>query len=258
MSERVILGVRLRVSSRAQEVEVLDSSLELGIRTNIAFANSHTLSLANRDRNYRHALQNFHVLNDGLGVDIASRIKFGQRFPENLNGTDFVPYYFSASRHSLRIFLLGACSDVAKTAADKLQDEYPQHKIVGHHSGYFEKGATDLICEDIRQSNADVVLVGMGNPLQELWILEYGASTRAKLLFGVGALFDFISGFTPRAPVWLRRIRCEWIFRLALEPKRLYRRYIIENSVFLKDIMFDRISEAESIPSVSSSSGPFG
>lgn len=254
---RVILGVRLKVSSRAKEIEMLDAAIQSGQHVNVAFANSHTLTIANASHEFRHTLQSFHVLNDGVGVDLASRIKFGERFPENLNGTDFIPHYFSSSRHPLRVFLLGARAHVVEAAAKNIQKEYPQHRIVGYHSGYFEKDATDAICDTIRESGADVLLVAMGNPLQEQWIVEHGDKTGTKLRFGVGALFDFMSGLTPRAPELVRRMRCEWIFRLALEPKRLCRRYIVENSIFLKNIVFDRTSEAEEVSFAPRAPGPF-
>lgn len=254
--ERMILGVRVKVSTQAGEVERLDSALDAGERLNVAFANSHTLRVAHRFPDYRRILQGFHVLNDGIGVDIASRIKFGQKFPENLNGTDFVPHYLASSRHHLRIYLLGARTDVVELAAGKLQERNPRHRIVGYRSGYFNKDETPVICEEIRRAGADLLLVGMGNPLQERWIVEHGASTDAKLLFGVGALFDFTSGVIPRAPIWMRRMRCEWIFRLILEPRRLAQRYIIDNGAFLKDVILDRTSKSEAGSLASRTPGP--
>ena len=255
-SQRTILGVPIQISSRTKEVERLDSAFEGGVHVNLAFANSHTLGLAKRRPDYRRALEGFHVLNDGIGVDIASRIKFGERFPENLNGTDFVPYYLASSRHDLRIYLLGARPEVVEAAAGNLRKEHPRHRIVGHHNGYFKTEDAHLICGEIRRCEPDVVLVAMGNPLQEFWIEEHGARTGAKLLFGVGALFDFKSGLTPRAPALVRRLRCEWVFRLVREPRRLWRRYIFGNAVFLKDVIFDRAPGGDGKPLTSSAAEP--
>jgi exopolysaccharide biosynthesis WecB/TagA/CpsF family protein len=83
------------------------------------------------------------------------------------------------------------------------------------------------------------VLVGMGNPLQELWIAEHGDKTGARLLFGVGALLDFRAGQVQRAPTWVRNLRCEWIYRLLQEPRRLARRYLVDNFVFLARVLAD-------------------
>lgn len=253
-SERTILGVNLKVSSRVRECEFLDEALALGKSVNVAFANANTLRVAKRFKNYRSLLQNFRVLNDGIGVDLASRIKFGRPFPENLNGSDFIPYYFSASRHDLRVFLLGARREVVAEAAHNFQRAFPRHTIVGQHDGYFRDDDNARLCRQIRESGANVLLVGMGNPLQEYWIAEHGDQSGAKLLFGVGALFDFMSGRVVRAPAWVQQARCEWIFRLCLEPRRLYKRYLLDGAVFLKDVCIDRAFGEASFPAKASDS----
>lgn len=94
-------------------------------------------------------------------------------------------------------------------------------------------------CADIRAVRADCVLVAMGNPLQEIWIDEHGDKTGATLFFAVGALLDFQAGTVRRAPAWVRRLRCEWIFRLLQEPLRLAQRYLIGNFVFLGRVLAD-------------------
>ena len=193
-------------------------------------------------------LQDFQVLNDGIGVDLASRIKFGDPFPENLNGSDFIPYYFSSTRHRLRVFLLGAQPDVVEAAAHNFQKAYPLHTIVGWHHGYFQEDANASLCSKIKETGANVLLVGMGNPEQEYWIAKYGALSGASLMFGVGALFDFMSGRIARAPRWIQQARCEWLFRLGLEPRRLYKRYLFDNVTFLKDVLMDRDFGEPSLP----------
>jgi alpha-1,3-mannosyltransferase len=214
--ERVILGVPIQVSSRDDAVREFDAAIGGNTRLNVAFANANTLRLAHKAPDFRRALQSFRVLNDGLGVDIASRIKYGVPFPENLNGTDFLPHYLTNSRHELRIFLLGGRPAVVTDAAKVLQSRCPRHNVVGYRSGYFGDEATPSICEEIRSTEADLVLVALGNPLQELWIAKHGGHTGAKLLIGVGALFDFLSGQTLRAPSLIRWALCYWLFRLLL------------------------------------------
>jgi alpha-1,3-mannosyltransferase len=239
---RVFLGVRVAVSDRRHAVGLLDQAVAESRPLKIAFANANSLTVAARSSQLRAALQDFCVLNDGIGLDIASRFKFGVPFPENLNGTDFLPFYLANSSHGLRLYLLGATPDVAETAAEVFRRDYPRHTVVGFHHGYLRAGDDGAICADIAAAKADVVLVSMGNPLQELWIAKNAAATGAKLLFGVGALFDFVSGRVPRAPQWLRSLRCEWIYRLGREPRRLWRRYLIGNAVFLKSVLRERNS----------------
>jgi alpha-1,3-mannosyltransferase len=140
----------------------------------------------------------------------------------------------------LRIFLVGAAADVVSEAAEALSRSYPRHAIVGHHHGFI--GALDdaRICGLIRAARADVVLVAMGNPLQELWIERNAVASGAKLLIGVGALFDFLAGRVPRAPKWVRKVRCEWVYRLLCEPHRLWRRYLLGNVEFIASILGER------------------
>lgn len=236
---RRILGVSIEALKREEAVEAIDRGLAQGHTIKVACANAHTLNLARHDSAYRRALSDFLVLNDGVGVDIASWIKFGRPFAENLNGTDFFPHYLDASHHALRIYLLGARPAVVQKAAQVLGARYARHAIVGWHHGYFDPGQGSRIAAEIRQARPDVVLVALGNPRQELWIAEHAAATGAKVLFGVGALFDFVAGEVPRAPVWIRRLRCEWVFRLMLEPRRMWRRYLIGNFVFLISVLGD-------------------
>jgi alpha-1,3-mannosyltransferase len=107
--------------------------------------------------------------------------------------------------------------------------------------GYFRDEAQILdVCRAINRSKADVVLVGLGNPLQEQWISRYGPHLEARLLIAVGALFDFLGGNVRRAPMWIRKARCEWAYRLAQEPRRLLHRYLVGNAVFLYRSRSDR------------------
>jgi len=237
---RTILGVSIRNLSRDQAITAIDEMAGNAEPAKVSFANAQTLNVACENRRFHAALQDFFVLNDGVGADIASRLKFGEPFVDNLNGTDFVPAYLSRTQHRLRIYLIGTTDEIVARAAQKLRLSHPQHSIVGYRNGFF-LGPQDIeqTCCDIRAAGADCVLVGMGNPLQELWLAEHGANTGAHLLFAVGALFDFEAGSVRRAPLWLRNLRCEWAFRLVQEPLRLARRYLIGNFVFLGRVLAD-------------------
>ena len=176
------------------------------------------------------ALKGF-VFNDGLGVDLANASQ-RSRFPANLNGTDLVPYLLGRIRTSLRIFLLGARPETLQKAARAFHRRWPHHIVVGQAHGYHDARQEAMIPETILKARPDVVLVAMGNPKQELWIAQHGPRC-ASCCLGVGALFDFVAGDVKRAPRWIRAARCEWMFRLALEPRRLWRRYLVGNTKFI-------------------------
>ena len=224
---RTILDVPVQVQTFDAAVERIDARFAKREPVAIAFANAHTLNVAAESAEFRVALQNSLVLNDGIGVDIASRLLYGSPFPENLNGTDFGPNYLRATRHRYRIFLLGAKPGTAERAAQRLAAICPQHEFVGCHHGHFDHDQVPELIDRIRRSKADVLLVAMGNPKQELFIQKHLAATGCTLGIGVGALFDFLAGNVPRAKPWVQRWRLEWLYRLAQEPRRLARRYLV-------------------------------
>jgi alpha-1,3-mannosyltransferase len=230
---RTILGVKIQVNTISQAIDFLDRAFERGEPSIVAFANAHSLNIAVVDPRFSSALKAAFVFNDGAGLDIASLLLFGSVFPENVNGTDFVPRYLAQTTHRYRIFLLGGRPDIAKHAATIFARLYPQHNIVGYRDGYFDADETDSIIQNIRKSAADIILVAMGNPKQEVWLVDNLASTGCRMGFGVGALFDFISGSIPRAPLWMQKSRLEWLYRLYKEPRRLWYRYVYGNPLFL-------------------------
>jgi alpha-1,3-mannosyltransferase len=233
---RTILDVPIQAGSFDETARLIDARFESGERIAIAFANAHTLNVAASNSEFRQTLQSCLVLNDGLGVDLASRVLYGSPFPENLNGTDFSPNYLLQTKHRFRIFMLGATPGTAERAGLRLSLLCPQHQIVGCHHGHFDPARTSEIADLVRRSRADVVLVAMGNPKQELFLRDHLAATGCRLGIGVGALFDFLAGKVPRAPSFVRRWRLEWAYRLANEPRRLAARYLIGNPLFLARI----------------------
>jgi alpha-1,3-mannosyltransferase len=230
---RTILDVPVFVGTQAEAIAAIDARYDARNPTIVAFANANALNVAAVDEGFRNVLKRCLVMNDGAGVDAASRILFGACFPQNLNGTDFVPHYLKHTKNSYRIFFLGGSTGVAERAASRLLDQCGRHRIAGCQNGYGRAGDAADIVARIRASRADVVLVAMGNPAQERWLAENLDATGCRLGFGVGALFDFLSGDVPRAPHWIRVARLEWAWRLAREPGRLWRRYLLGNPVFL-------------------------
>jgi alpha-1,3-mannosyltransferase len=242
---RSILNVPVFVGTEAEAVDKIDADYAGGKSTVVAFANAHALNVASINDQFRDVLKSCLVLNDGVGIDAASRILFGTRFPHNLNGTDFTPNYFKNTKNTYRIFFLGSSSGIAERASGRLLAMCGgRHQMVGCQNGYSRAGDNQFIVDKIRASDADVVLVAMGNPAQEMWLAENLEATGARLGFAVGALFDFLSDDIPRAPSWMRSIRMEWVYRLMREPGRLWRRYVLGNPLFLMRILNQWLSGA--------------
>jgi exopolysaccharide biosynthesis WecB/TagA/CpsF family protein len=173
------------------------------------------------------------VLRDGIGLAIAARL-VNQRFPANLNGSDFTPRILElAASRGWSVFLLGGRPGVVTRAAERLVREIPGLQIAGTHDGMFPVESELEVAAAVRESGADLCLVGMGNPLQEYFLARYLTLTGVRLGVGVGAFFDFTSERVQRAPAWLNAIGAEWVYRLALEPRRLWKRYVVGNPLFL-------------------------
>lgn len=230
---RILQEVRFQVLTTREAVSLLDAHVLERRAVKIAIANAHTLNVVRSNTQYQRLLRGFKVLNDGIGVDLASDLRYGQRFPANLNGTDFLPAYFWRTGLKLRIFMVGAQAHVVQRAFDAARRQFPAHEWLGFNDGFFSPDDEAALCERIRAARADVLLVAMGNPLQEFWIERCAASTGATVCVGVGALFDFLSGEANRAPAWVRKAKLEWMYRMIQEPGRMWRRYLIGNATFL-------------------------
>lgn len=198
----------------------------------LCYVNAHSMNLAYQDEAYSAALARADlVLNDGIGLDLAARMQ-GRRFPENLNGSDFTLRLLAlAAEQGWTVYLYGGQPGVAASARDRLCEQIEGLEIVGVCDGY--TATTEQVVADIRSVRADVVIVALGQPQQELWLDAHLAATGCHLGLGVGAFLDFASGRVVRAPGWMNRVGIEWLFRLVQEPGRLWRRYIVGNPLFL-------------------------
>ena len=229
-----------------------DEALDLvfsGSRRRIAFVNADCVNIASRDKRYRQALETADFLfPDGAGVALAGKMQ-GLSFAENLNGTDLFPHLCDrAAREGQSIFLLGGAPGVAELAATAAQELAPGLDIAGVRHGYFSLDEADDVVEEINASGADILLVGLGAPRQDVWLASLEADLSPKIRMGVGGLFDYYSGRIPRAPLAFRRAKSEWVWRLMLEPRRLAARYLVGNPVFVGRAMHDAmISKGDGI-----------
>lgn len=172
------------------------------------------------------------VCNDGIGLDIATWLLYRQRFPENMNGTDFVPYLLQHAPNPLKVFLFGAEPGVADAAARHIESQLGA-KVVGCCNGFDQSKDITKLKAMIANSGADVLLVALGNPAQENWILKHHPELPIPIAIGVGALFDFMAKRKVRAPKFIQQLHLEWLYRLLQEPRRLMRRYTWDILVFL-------------------------
>lgn len=230
-----LFGVRLLDVTRAEAASLLEAWIRSpGDRTRAAFiVNAHTLNLAWEDAAYREVLNEADVVfGDGTGVRLAARLK-GVRVQDNLVGTDLVPELFAAAGSTgLTCFLLGGGPGTAQRAAERIEWDFPGVRVVGYHHGYLDPTEGARVVDAINARRPDLLLVAMGNPLQERWIHAHARVLRVPLALGVGGLFDHWAGNLERAPVWVRRWGIEWVQILLQQPHK-WRRYLLGNPRFV-------------------------
>ena len=242
LETRDILGVEVAFETQREAIARLQRAIAAGDFTPIGFLNAHVANIACADREFRRTLDGFLILADGVGVDMAAKLLHGESFPANLNGTDFAPAFLRATRSGLRVGLFGARRENVEAAARRLAHIAPGHDYIVFGDGFFSPDEEAQILARLKELRPDVLLVAMGVPRQEQWIAQNLTPDHCIVAMGVGALFDFLSGAVPRAPHWMRRLRLEWIFRLSLEPARMWRRYVVGNPLFLARVVFGKLS----------------
>ena len=173
----------------------------------------------------------------------------GTPLKEKISGSDLFPafYNYYKNNENVKIFLLGAAEGIAKTAQDKINQKVGREMIVGAYSPSFgfeknEKECQEII-EMIKHSGATVLAVGVGAPKQEKWIVKYKDSLpNIKTFLAIGATLDFEAGHKPRSPEWMSSMGIEWLYRLLSEPKRLWKRYLVDDLPFLWLVVKQRLN----------------
>jgi N-acetylglucosaminyldiphosphoundecaprenol N-acetyl-beta-D-mannosaminyltransferase len=172
------------------------------------------------------------VTADGQPIVWASRL-LGAPLPERVAGIDLMRALLPvAARKGYGVFILGARAEVLTQAVERLRAEHPELRIVGYRNGYFTAAEASDVCDEIRAAQPDILFVAMGSPQKEYWIADHRDELGVPLSMGVGGAVDVIAGVTKRAPRWMQQAGLEWFYRLAQEPRRLWRRYLLTNVQF--------------------------
>jgi alpha-1,3-mannosyltransferase len=235
---RSIGGLDVQVMDLPMAVRRLNHLIRRREPRVITFCNAHTVITARGNAPFANALRDAFILNDGVGLDWASRLLYGRPFPANLNGTDLIPTLLLRRSRPLRVYLVGSPPGIAARAGDMLKRRNAKLQIVGTDHGFFEEEGEGDVVARIVASAPDVVLVGMGHPRQEIWAERHVQALGVPVIC-VGALFDFTAEAVLRAPAWMRRTRLEWGYRLICEPRRLARRYLVGNIAFMTGVARD-------------------
>jgi N-acetylglucosaminyldiphosphoundecaprenol N-acetyl-beta-D-mannosaminyltransferase len=197
-------------------------------------ANASILCLMRRDDSLREACRGGDlILADGMSVVWTSRLA-GAPFPERVTGCDLmVSLLKGASERRLSAYFLGARREVLDELVRRAARDYPGLVVAGSHDGYFGLADHARIAEEIRAARPHLLFVGMPSPFKETWCERHKSALDVPVILGVGGSFDVLAGFVRRAPLALQKLGLEWAWRLLMEPRKMWRRYLTTNSEYL-------------------------
>lgn len=241
-----ILGVQVHPLTVDQLHEELAQLIETDAHAEVLHVNVHGMNLSADNPWLRDYLNQAEIVFcDGAGIILGARI-LGQHIPERITYADWMWQLaeFAAAR-GYSFYFLGAKPGIAQTAADRMIERFPELKIAGVRDGYFNKDNghpdNEAVLADINAARPNILIVGMGMPMQERWLLDNWSRIDANIALTGGAVFDYISGDLKRAPTWMTDNGLEWLGRLLIEPRRLWQRYIVGNPVFLARVIRERL-----------------
>jgi N-acetylglucosaminyldiphosphoundecaprenol N-acetyl-beta-D-mannosaminyltransferase len=173
------------------------------------------------------------ILADGMSVVWTARLA-GLGFPERVAGVEMMERLLEAGApRGLRVFFLGARAEVVKALVDRCARDFPGLVVAGYRDGYFGPADHASVVAGIRESAPHLLFVGMPSPFKETWCERHRAALDVPVIMGVGGAFDVLAGFVRRAPRPLQVLGLEWSWRLLMEPRKMWKRYLVTNSEFV-------------------------
>lgn len=234
LPERVeVLGAPVDPWTMEQTVSATDALIKQGCFAHLIGVNADKLLQMRDDPEMDSCVRRCEIVNaDGASMVMASK-KLGIDLPGRVAGIDLMWELCGlAEREGHKVYLLGAKADVVAKTAEVLVERYPGMTIAGYRDGYFSDVDFDDVVAEVEQKKPDIVFVGITSPKKERLIERFRELGAKGAFVGVGGSFDVVSGNIPRAPMWMRRVNLEWLFRMMQEPKRLAKRYLVGNIRF--------------------------
>jgi len=244
-----LAGVRVdALDFRTVLNSIVEHILSDGPTSYVVTPNAHHVVLHQNDELLREIYEHaFLVVTDGVPLLWAARL-LGHKLYGRINGTDLCEQLCAeAARRGLRVYFLGGREGAADAAAALLRERHPALNVCGTYCPRFgfERDAAEQakIVDHINSRRPDLVFVGLGAPKQEYWMYANRTKLQVPMLLGIGVSFELVSGLVRRAPVWMQHSGLEWLFRLLMEPRRLWRRYLVGNAAFCILIACEYISK---------------
>ena len=230
-----LMGCRIDNLSMEETLDRIGEFIRSGQPHQHVVVNVDKLVKASRDAELRRIINDCALVNvDGMPVVWASRL-LGKPLKERVAGIDlFEALMRRASEAGWRVFLLGARKDVVSAVAETYQRRYPGLVVAGWRDGYWQGESEEAaVAEQVRASRADLLFVAISSPKKEQFLGRWQAQMRIPFAMGVGGTFDVAIGRVRRAPAWMQRAGLEWFYRFLQEPRRMFRRYFVEDMAFI-------------------------
>jgi N-acetylglucosaminyldiphosphoundecaprenol N-acetyl-beta-D-mannosaminyltransferase len=230
-----ICGLPVDAITMQETVELVDEAIRSKKKTiHHVVINAAKLVNAQKDSELRKSITNCDIINaDGYSVVWASRF-LNTPIPERVAGIDLMENLVKLSAEKgYKIYLLGAKEEIVKRVVDKYRELYGEQLIAGYRSGYYKKEDELAIAREIASSKADILFVAITSPKKEIFLNAYKKEINMPFIMGVGGSFDVVAGFVKRAPLWMQRTGMEWFYRVIQEPKRMWKRYLVGNTMFI-------------------------
>lgn len=229
-----LFGIPVDNLSMNETVDLIDQSISSNVQIHHVVINAAKVVNALKDEQLKQSIVDCDIINaDGISIVWACRI-LKKPLSERVAGIDLMQNLVSlAGPRGYKIYLLGGTEDVISTVAKKYELQYGKSILAGYRNGYYKKEDEESIAIQISQSGADILFVAMTSPKKEIFLNKYKHLLRVPFIMGVGGSFDVVAGKTKRAPRWMQEYGLEWFFRVLQEPRRLWKRYLTTNSIFL-------------------------
>ncbi|MBN3804556.1 WecB/TagA/CpsF family glycosyltransferase [Paraburkholderia sp. Ac-20336] len=242
MNRIELFGCPMDVATMDETVDVISARMEAGEFTQHVVVNVAKLVNMQSDTALSSSVRACDIVNiDGMGIVWGARL-LGHQIPERVAGVDlFERLVQMAVLRDMPVYFLGATDDVVCRTTEVLKVRYPRLKIAGYHHGYFWDDEEGMV-EIIRLSGAKLLFVAITSPKKENFIDRWRDRLGVDFVMGVGGTFDVIAGKVRRAPPWMQRSGLEWAYRVAQEPKRMWRRYWVTNNRFAVMLLKARVA----------------
>jgi N-acetylglucosaminyldiphosphoundecaprenol N-acetyl-beta-D-mannosaminyltransferase len=239
-----LFGITLSCYTLEETLDRIDEAISKREKLHIGVVNAaKTVNMRRNPKLRQDVLSSDMILADGMAVVWATKLLSPNPLPERVTGIDIMYGTFErGNKKGYRIFLFGATEKVSQIVAERLQNQYPGVVLAGRRNGYFNDDEEEEIAQQIAASKADILFVAITSPKKENFMARWTTTMNVPVVHGVGGSFDVMAGKVERAPMLWQKLGLEWLYRVKQEPGRLWKRYMVTNSIFCAMVLRQYLS----------------